>query len=108
MSWLRTLALTLGLALPIAARAEVSLSPPPVAGVVNVGTASSDELERLPGIGEKKAAAIIEHRRGHPLKRLEDLAKVKGIGRKTVARLRPYLTLSGTTTLKERPSLRRR
>jgi competence protein ComEA len=73
-------------------------------GVVNITTASAEEFERLPGIGEKKATAIVEHRRTHPLKHLEDLTKVKGIGRKTVARLRPYLTLNGATTLTDRPS----
>jgi competence protein ComEA len=73
-------------------------------GVVNITTASAEEFERLPGIGEKKAAAIVEHRRTHPLKRVEDLTHVKGIGRKTVARLRAYLTLNGATTLVERPS----
>jgi competence ComEA-like helix-hairpin-helix protein len=73
-------------------------------GVVNITTASAEEFERLPGIGEKKAAAIIEHRRAHPLKRVEDLTHVKGIGRKTVARLRAYLTMNGATTLVDRPS----
>jgi len=74
--------------------------------VVNLSSASREELSRLPGIGEVKAQAIIEHRRSHPLRRLEDLTKVKGIGRKTVLRLRPYLTLSGPTTLRARPGRR--
>ena len=77
-------------------------------GVVNVTTASPEELERLPGIGDKKAHTIVEYRKGHPLHKVEDLTKVKGIGRKTLARLRPLLTLAGPTTLKERPTTSRK
>jgi competence ComEA-like helix-hairpin-helix protein len=90
----------LALVVPALCRAE---PVPSGAGVVNITFASVDELRRLPGIGEKKALAIIEHRKKQPLRRLEDLAKVKGIGRKTVQRLRPYLTMMGPTTLRERP-----
>jgi competence protein ComEA len=101
MRWLRALLFLFGLWLTPVAHAETAA---PSAGVVNITSASAEELERLPGIGEKKASAIVEHRRTHPLRRLEDLTKVKGIGRKTVARLRPYLTLTGPTTLKDRPA----
>ena len=96
-------ALVAAVAAPAAASAA---APASTGGVVNVVAASSEELERLPGIGEAKARAIIEHRRTHPLRRLEDLTRVKGIGRKTVLRLRPYLTLSGPTTLRDRPRSR--
>lgn len=76
-------------------------------GVVNLNDANVDELARLPGIGPAKAQAIIAHRKGHPFRKLEDLTKVKGIGRKTFGRLRPYLSLIGPTTLKEDVKLRR-
>lgn len=103
----KLLLFTLALLAPVGARtarAEVPSAQTANAGVVNITSASAEELMRLPGIGEKKAGAIIEHRRTHALKRFEDLTKVKGIGRKTVARLRPYLSLSGPTTLKDRPA----
>jgi competence protein ComEA len=77
-------------------------------GVVNVSTASPEELERLPGIGEKKAQTIVDYRKAHPLHKVEDLTKVKGIGRKTILRLRPMITLAGPTTLLERPSRARK
>jgi competence protein ComEA len=80
---------------PLASSASAS------AGVVNINDASADELERLPGVGPAKAKAIVEHRRSHPFHRVDDLTKVKGIGKKTFARLRPYLTLVGATTLTE-------
>jgi competence protein ComEA len=73
---------------------------PAAAGVVNLNDATSEEIERLPGVGPSKAKAIIEHRHSHPFKKVEEITKVKGIGRKTFVKLRPYLTLAGPTTLK--------
>jgi competence protein ComEA len=51
---------------------------------ININTASADELLQLKGIGEKKAASIIEFREKQgPFKSPEDLLKVPGIGMKT-------------------------
>jgi competence protein ComEA len=61
---------------------------------VILNTASVEELRRLPGIGEKRANAIIELRtRLGRLRAIEDLLKVKGIGRATLRRLRPLVRL---------------
>lgn len=68
-------------------------------GVVNIQTASADELQRLPGIGEAKARAIISRRERRPFRRVEDIMRVKGIGRATFRRLRSMLTVEGPTTL---------
>jgi competence ComEA-like helix-hairpin-helix protein len=57
---------------------------------INPNTAARDELMRLPGIGEKTANAIIEHR---PFSTLEELDRVPGIGPKTLERITPYTTL---------------
>jgi competence protein ComEA len=75
-------------------------------GVVNLAQATADELERLPGIGPAKAKAIVEHRHTHPFHKVDDLTKVKGIGKKTFAKLRPYLTMTGPTTLLAEPPRR--
>lgn len=75
-------------------------------GVVNLNAASPPELELLPGIGPAKARAICEHRKQHPFKKVEDIVKVKGIGRKTFANLRPYLAVDGPTTLRAPPKKR--
>jgi competence protein ComEA len=92
------------LARPAAPVSLLSVSAAPsAAGVVNLNEAGADELEHLPGIGPAKARAIVEHRRAHPFHRVEELTRVKGIGKKTFARLRPYLTIFGPTTLTEEP-----
>ena len=78
------------------------------AGSVNVNEASLEQLTLLPGVGPSRAQQIIDYRRQHPFKRPEELTRIRGIGRKTFVKLRPYLALSGPTTLAERPALARR
>lgn len=50
--------------------------------VVNINTASAEELMSLNGIGEKTAAAIIEYRKDFPFEKPEDIMNVRGIGEK--------------------------
>lgn len=53
-------------------------------GKVNINTATAIQLQRLEGIGEKKAADIIAYREQNgPFTSIEDIMKVKGIGQKT-------------------------
>ncbi len=57
--------------------------------------ADETELRRLPGIGPAKATTIVRDRRENgPFRSLEDLERVPGLGEKTVARLAPYLALT--------------
>ncbi|HEX8697215.1 MAG TPA: helix-hairpin-helix domain-containing protein [Myxococcaceae bacterium] len=74
-------------------------------GVVNLNQATEAELDQLPGVGTKAAERIVTHRQKRPFQRLEELVKVKGFGKKKFEKLKPYLTLTGQTTLKaERPT----
>jgi competence protein ComEA len=67
---------------------------------VNVNAASRDDLEVLPGIGPKKAQALVEWRdQNGPFKRPGDLLKVRGIGQQTLERISPYITIAEPETL---------
>lgn len=61
---------------------------------VNINTATAAELMELPGVGAKKAEAILNYRNQHgPFKRVSDLDHVKGIGAKMLAKMKPYVSL---------------
>jgi competence ComEA-like helix-hairpin-helix protein len=77
---------------------------PAADGVVNINSATAEELVRIPGIGPARAAAIVQLReRAHRFNHPEDLLRVRGIGRVGFRRMRPYLALTGETTLASRP-----
>jgi competence protein ComEA len=64
--------------------------------VVNLNTATQEQLETLNGVGPAKAQAIIEYRKKNGnFKTVDDLNNVPGIGDKTLAKLKPELTVSG-------------
>jgi competence ComEA-like helix-hairpin-helix protein len=67
-------------------------------GVVNLNTAPVTVLALLPGVGPSKAAAIAGYRARRPFRTVDELVRIKGIGRKMVRRLRPHLAVSGPTT----------
>ncbi len=92
-------ALALALAVALAAAAAPGADGPRLVGVVNVNTATLEELQLLPGIGETRARAIVAAReqRG-AFKSVDDLAEVKGIGQASLARLRPFVRVDGKTT----------
>jgi competence protein ComEA len=69
---------------------------------ININTATVSELTQLPGIGASKARAIVKYREKHVFKKVEDIMKVKGIGRKSFKKLRPHLAVKGTTTVKRK------
>ena len=64
------------------------------AGKININTASAQELTTLPGIGPKKADAIVAYRVANGVfGSVDDIVKVKGIGPKTLDKLRPLITV---------------
>ena len=78
------------------ASAPPGAGPAPATGstLVNVNTASAEELETLPGIGEVLAAAIIAYREEHgPFTSVDQLEDVSGIGPVTLEEIRDLVTV---------------
>jgi competence protein ComEA len=62
---------------------------------VDLNTASVKDLAGLPGIGEKKAAAIVDYRKAHKrFASVTELKKVKGIGEKLFMKIEPMIEVS--------------
>lgn len=79
---------------------------PPAARRININQASAAQLAYLPRVGVKVAARIVEYRTAHgPFSRPEDLMEVKGIGEKLFLSFKPYVAVSGPTTLNEKVRL---
>lgn len=64
---------------------------------VDLNTATVEELCTLPGVGPKKAEAILELRKKRRFTRVTQLLEVKGIGQKTLARLKPHVRVAPAT-----------
>jgi competence protein ComEA len=77
-----------------------------VSGVVNLNQATAAQLDLLPGVGAKAAQAIITYREKHKFTRIEELVKVKGFGKKRFAKLKPYLSVQGETTLQKEKAVK--
>lgn len=73
----------------------------PAAKRININQASAAQLAFLPRVGAKAAERIVEYRKAHggAFGRLEELMEVKGVGEKLFQELKPYVALSGPTTL---------
>ena len=70
---------------------EIKNEPPPMLKrLLNVNTATLEELDRVPNVSRRTAESIIENR---PFKSMEDLDRAWGIGKPTIERLRHYLTV---------------
>jgi competence ComEA-like helix-hairpin-helix protein len=71
-------------------------------GTVNVNTATVDELQLLPGIGESRAKAVVAMRKQRGgFKSIAELTDVKGIGDAALAKLRPFARIEGKTTAQQ-------
>jgi comEA protein len=82
-------------------KAKAPVAKSTLSGTLNLNTATAIELTKLPGIGPKKAELIVQWRKKHgSFGRVVDLRRVKGFGAKSVKKLRPYLTVSGKSSLR--------
>ncbi|RJQ49713.1 MAG: helix-hairpin-helix domain-containing protein [Nitrospiraceae bacterium] len=61
---------------------------------VHINQATAKELTALPGIGKKKAEAIVAYReKNGKYRSIEDIEKVEGIGKDTLDKIKSYIVL---------------
>jgi competence protein ComEA len=63
---------------------------------LDLNRASAEEMTRLPGVGPTLAARIVEARDAERFGSVEDLRRVRGLGRVKFERLRPFVTVGGS------------
>jgi comEA protein len=89
-------ALALGLCL---ASAVFATTKKPPAKPVNLISATSEQLQTVPGIGPATAEKIIQMRRSYgAFKSVDDLRAIRGIGPKRLEKMRKYLTVGKPST----------
>jgi competence protein ComEA len=70
-------------------------------GVININTASVDQLKMLPGIDDQIAKNIVYYRDTNgPFITLDDLLNVKGVTKEEFNQVNQYLVLQGDTTFR--------
>jgi competence protein ComEA len=71
---------------------------------VNINSADAAQLTLLPRVGQSLAQRIVDYRKENgPFKAPEDLMLVGGVGQRMFEMIKPYVAISGATTLDEKP-----
>lgn len=73
--------------------AGVSDQPESTGDKINLNTATSEQLDTLPGIGPAYATAIITYREQHAFATIEEVKNIKGVGDKTFEKLVNLITV---------------
>lgn len=61
---------------------------------INLNSATSEQLQQVPGIGPVTAEKILKMRKLHgPFRSVNELRAIKGIGPKRLAKMKPYLAV---------------
>ena len=69
-------------------------APDPSGAMVNINTATAEELDTLPGVGPVTAQKILDWRGSNgAFTSVDELLEIDGIGEKTLADLAPHVTL---------------
>lgn len=96
-------------AAPVASAQPAKAGPPAasrkmVTGTININTAPAVDLQKLPGVGAKTAARIIEYRQKNgPFKKIEELMNVRGVGEKNFLKLKPLITVAAKPERVDQP-----
>jgi competence protein ComEA len=77
-------------------------------GVVNINTATLDQLQMLPRVGPALAGRIVDFREANgEFRTVDEIVAVKGIGERSFENLEPFIVTSGATTLADKVKLPR-
>jgi competence protein ComEA len=88
-----SLVIAAGLFFASAAAVSPAAKQPP-AKPLNLNAATADQLAQLPGIGPKTAQSIVDFRKASgPFRRVEDLLAIRGISRRKLEAIRPYVVV---------------
>src|SRR5207244_8948700 len=81
-----------------------ALAKKPPAKPVNINTATSEELQQVPGIGPATAEKILQMRKSYgAFKSVDDLLAIRGLGPKRLEKMRRYLTVGKPAAAKPVP-----
>jgi competence ComEA-like helix-hairpin-helix protein len=110
MAW-RTCAIRIPLILCLLFGTGAFAKKKPPAKPVNINTATSEELQQVPGIGPATAEKILQMRKSYgAFKSVDDLLAIRGLGPKRLEKMRKYLTVGkdgpkhGSQPAKDPPS----
>ena len=93
MAWW-SLAIRVPLVLSLLVGTSVLAKKKPPAKPVNINTATSEELQQVPGIGPATAGKILQMRKSYgAFKSVDDLLAIRGLGQKRLDKMRKYLTV---------------